>query len=120
MQNKLSSHESSDENEVSVFNIRFISVRTRSIFESVLTLAVVYCFMIGICSIDEILVGRSFNLKKNISMITECKDGTYGYKCVNNCSGHCMNNSLCNKQTGHCDGGCRPGYTNIHCMDDCI
>lgn len=53
-------------------------------------------------------------------MITECKDGTYGYKCVNNCSGHCMNNSLCNKQTGRCDGGCRPGYTNIHCMDGCI
>lgn len=66
MQNKLSSHESSDENEVSVFNIRFISVRTRSIFESVLVLAVVYCFMIGICSIDEILVDRSFNLKQNL------------------------------------------------------
>lgn len=45
----------------------------------------------------------------------ECADGTYGYACVNNCSGHCMNGSLCNKQTGHCDKGCNPGYTNRDC-----
>lgn len=45
----------------------------------------------------------------------ECGDGTYGYNCVNNCSGHCLNNSLCNKQTGHCDRGCNPGYANSDC-----
>lgn len=48
-------------------------------------------------------------------IIIECEDWTYGYKCVNNCSGHCLHNSVCNKQTGHCNGGCSPGYTN----DDC-
>lgn len=48
-------------------------------------------------------------------MVTECDDGTYGYNCVNRCSGHCINGSLCNKQTGCCDSGCIPGFAN----DDC-
>lgn len=45
----------------------------------------------------------------------ECDDGTYGYGCANNCSVHCLNDSLCNKQTGHCDKGCDPGYTENDC-----
>lgn len=47
----------------------------------------------------------------------ECNEGTYGYNCTNKCSGHCLNNSPCNKQTGHCDGGCNPGYTNSNCSE---
>uniref|UniRef100_K1QD44 Scavenger receptor class F member 2 n=1 Tax=Magallana gigas TaxID=29159 RepID=K1QD44_MAGGI len=47
----------------------------------------------------------SINLKFGI----KCADGTYGYDCVNNCSGHCSNDSLCNEQTGHCDRGCGSG-----------
>lgn len=34
---------------------------------------------------------------------------------MNNCSGHCLNNYPCNKETGHCDGGCSLGYTNGDC-----
>lgn len=41
-----------------------------------------------------------------------CIDGTFGFDCVNNCSGYCLNDSPCNKQTGHCDFGCYPGYTD--------
>lgn len=48
-------------------------------------------------------------------MLKECDDGTYGYDCINNCSGHCLNDFPCNKKTGHCDGGCNPGYTNNYC-----
>lgn len=48
-------------------------------------------------------------------MITECDDGTYGYHCVNNCSGNCLNDSSCNKQTGHCKRGCKPGYEDGDC-----
>lgn len=44
-------------------------------------------------------------------MITECSDGTYGYNCLNKCSGHCLYDYPCNKKTGHCDKGCSPGYT---------
>lgn len=47
--------------------------------------------------------------------VTECNDGNHGYDCVNNCSGHCFNNTPCNKQTGQCDRGCKPGYTNNDC-----
>lgn len=47
--------------------------------------------------------------------VTECIDGTYGYNCINNCSGHCLGDYPCNKQTGHCDRGCNPGYTNMDC-----
>lgn len=49
--------------------------------------------------------------------VTECDDGTYGYDCLHNCSGHCLNNSPCNKHTGHCELGCKPGYTNVFCSD---
>lgn len=45
----------------------------------------------------------------------ECDNGTYGYNCVNSCSGHCLKGSICNKQTGHCDMGCDPGYTDSDC-----
>lgn len=48
-------------------------------------------------------------------IITECNDGTFGYDCKNNCSGHCSNNNPCIKQTGHCNGGCKSGYTNVFC-----
>lgn len=48
-------------------------------------------------------------------IVTECIDGTYGYKCVHNCSGQCVNNSPCDKQTGHCGRGCNPGYTDSYC-----
>lgn len=46
-----------------------------------------------------------------------CDDGTYGYNCSNNCSGQCLNDSPCNKETGHCDRGCKPGYTNNSCNE---
>lgn len=47
--------------------------------------------------------------------VLECADGTYGYNCTKICSGHCLNNSPCNKQNGYCDKGCNPGYTNVDC-----
>lgn len=47
--------------------------------------------------------------------VTECINGTYGYDCVNKCSGHCLNDSPCNKQTGYCDRGCNQGYINAYC-----
>ncbi|XP_065933837.1 receptor-type tyrosine-protein phosphatase epsilon [Magallana gigas] len=50
----------------------------------------------------------------------ECVSGTYGHNCVNNCSSHCLNDSTCNKQTGHCDRGCNPGYTINDCSQICL
>lgn len=50
-----------------------------------------------------------------IKTVSECNDGTFGHDCINNCSGHCLNKSPCNKQTGHCDRGCDPGYNTEDC-----
>lgn len=50
----------------------------------------------------------------------ECDGETYGNDCNTNCSGHCLNNSPCNIQTGHCDKGCNSGYTNINCNEECL
>lgn len=44
-----------------------------------------------------------------------CDDGTYGFYCSGQCSGHCLNGSHCNRQTGSCDRGCNPGYIDIDC-----
>lgn len=48
-------------------------------------------------------------------MVTECDNGTFGHNCVHNCSVNCLKHSPCNKENGHCDGGCNPGYTNDNC-----
>ena len=48
-------------------------------------------------------------------MFVVCKDGTYGHNCVYNCSGNCLNDSPCNRQNGHCEEGCKPGYANVLC-----
>lgn len=39
----------------------------------------------------------------------DCDDGT------SNCTGHCLNKFPCNKQTGNCERGCNPGYSNSNC-----
>lgn len=57
---------------------------------------------------------KKYILSLSITVI-ECDAGTFGYNCVNNCSGHCLNGSTCNKSSGKCERGCNPGYTN----DDC-
>lgn len=57
---------------------------------------------------------KKYILSLSITVI-ECDVGTFGYNCANNCSGHCLDGSPCNKYSGHCERGCNPGYTN----DDC-
>ena len=44
-----------------------------------------------------------------------CDDGTYGSNCFHNCSRNCLDDSPCNKETGHCESGCNPGYTSALC-----
>nr|XP_022311266.1 protein draper-like [Crassostrea virginica] len=53
-------------------------------------------------------------------IVQECEDGTYGQNCVYICSDNCLNGSPCNRQTGHCDTGCKPGYTNALCNEHCL
>lgn len=52
--------------------------------------------------------------KKNyiFFLIEECNDGTYGKNCNNTC-GHC--DPPCDKITGKCPHGCKPGYEGVFC-----
>ena len=49
--------------------------------------------------------------------ILECKDRFYGYTsdCAGNC-GHCKDNGICNKETGHCTGGCESNFLGPLCQ----
>lgn len=48
-------------------------------------------------------------------VLVECHAGFYGKDCMNQCSVNCNVTSLCNKFTGKCDGGCKPGWTGPAC-----
>lgn len=45
----------------------------------------------------------------------ECLPGKYGQGCLYSCTGHCLNDKVCNITTGRCDVGCKPGYTGEIC-----
>lgn len=47
--------------------------------------------------------------------IKGCVNGIYGYGCINDCVGYCLNDYLCNKMIGYCDMGCKLGYMNSDC-----
>lgn len=51
----------------------------------------------------------------NITIFQECMMGYYGKNCSNKCSAFCNITGRCDKITGHCDGGCKPGWTGKSC-----
>nr|XP_022311638.1 receptor-type tyrosine-protein phosphatase epsilon-like [Crassostrea virginica] len=51
---------------------------------------------------------------------TQCVKGWYGLDCKQRCSGHCINNAVCNHMTGGCDGGCVAGWMGVLCDKACI
>lgn len=58
-------------------------------------------------------------------LIKECPPGTYGDACVHNCIGHCLIDVICNRTTGRCDQGCKPGYigelvTKVYMFINCF
>lgn len=52
----------------------------------------------------------------NIShdQIEACIDGKYGVNCRFDCSRHCLNDKMCNKEDGSCQF-CADGYKGIKC-----
>ena len=48
-------------------------------------------------------------------IMTECKDGTYGLGCKEQC-GNCSDNETCNKTDGGC-AKCAAGYKGNTCVD---
>ncbi|XP_061192646.1 multiple epidermal growth factor-like domains protein 10 [Saccostrea echinata] len=50
--------------------------------------------------------------------MTECKNRTYGLKCIYKC-GHCLNGVPCDVETGSCGTECDPGYLGDLCDKAC-
>lgn len=53
--------------------------------------------------------------KSPIKIILECRFGYYGENCTNQCSLNCNVTRRCDRFTGSCDGGCKPGWTGNIC-----
>lgn len=57
------------------------------------------------------------NADVDMILISECQNQTYGLNCAYNCSGHCLNGTICMPTNGSCMKGCEPGWTNDTCKD---
>lgn len=49
------------------------------------------------------------------SNIVECQYGYHGRNCSNICSTNCNVTSRCDKVSGKCIGGCKPGWFGDMC-----
>lgn len=47
--------------------------------------------------------------------ILECSSGYYGKNCENRCSENCYMTGRCDRVTGQCNRGCKPGWTTKTC-----
>lgn len=54
------------------------------------------------------------NIYIYIQCFTACPPNSYGPNCVYTC-GYCSDDIPCNRTTGKCDRGCKPGYTGELC-----
>ncbi|KAK6990663.1 delta-like protein 4, partial [Biomphalaria glabrata] len=45
----------------------------------------------------------------------ECQEGKWGDNCSSPCSSNCITYDTCNKMTGECQGGCKPGFQTPNC-----
>lgn len=52
---------------------------------------------------------------RNLIFFTECRDGFYGKSCVHQCSENCYVTRRCDKITGKCFKGCKPGWRTDTC-----
>ncbi|XP_046547581.1 multiple epidermal growth factor-like domains protein 10, partial [Haliotis rubra] len=64
------------------------------------------------------LAGSHYILNLCEVEIYECADGSFGSGCSSWC--YCRNTSeVCDKTTGHCESGCKDGYTGTGCQKTC-
>lgn len=47
--------------------------------------------------------------------VVVCDSGHYGKNCSAQCSINCNISNRCDRVTGKCEGGCKPGWTGFHC-----
>lgn len=51
---------------------------------------------------------------KNYTFVA-CQSGYFGYNCSYQCSPNCKVTNNCDRFTGQCDRGCKPGWTGVTC-----
>lgn len=73
--------------------------------------------VIDIMEMNNIQLEKFKAIRFNVRMIffVVCVSGYYGKNCNNQCSINCYMNRSCDRVTGECDGGCKPGWTGINC-----
>lgn len=49
--------------------------------------------------------------------IVGCPAGYFGANCSKQCSVNCDETNPCDKFTGRCDGGCKPGWRGLYCNE---
>lgn len=49
--------------------------------------------------------------------IIECSAGYFGVECSNKCSKNCIETHKCDRFSGKCDNGCKPGWKGDTCND---
>lgn len=49
--------------------------------------------------------------------VVECPAGYLGTNCSKQCSVNCDKTNPCDRFTGRCDGGCKPGWKGLYCNE---
>lgn len=52
--------------------------------------------------------------------VVGCPAGFYGTNCSKQCSVNCAVTNSCDRFTGRCDGGCKPGWKGLYCNESKI
>lgn len=50
-----------------------------------------------------------------VFIIVVCGSGLYGEDCMHQCSPNCNEGNACDRFTGQCIGGCKPGWRGFVC-----
>ena len=90
--------------------LNFKSVRLIFVKTNICQVGINLIFRICIHLVKEGILSKHHSL-----FYLVCDNSTYGSNCVHNCSRNCLNDSPCNKETGHCEAGCNQGYSNKLC-----
>lgn len=65
---------------------------------------------------SDVKINNQANKKKWLTFVyVVCSPGHFGLHCKEICSGHCINNELCDHVNGLCTRGCMDGYIGGHC-----
>lgn len=49
--------------------------------------------------------------------VVECPGGFFGTNCSKQCGLNCDETNPCDRFTGRCDGGCKPGWKGLYCNE---